>query len=65
MYCNEFWKSLSQQLLLEVSFFRFHFVSALQHLDCFYKEYPVKQTAKVILEIGFETSINVFLLLGR
>ena len=45
MYSNEFQKSLSQQLLPEVSLFRFHFVSELQYLDRYFSEYPVKQTA--------------------
>ena len=36
---------MSQQLLLKVSLFRFHFVPALQYLDCCCNEYPVKQTA--------------------
>ena len=44
MYYNESRKSLSQQLLFEVSVFRFHFVSALQYLDCYDNEYPVTQT---------------------
>ena len=44
MYCNESQKSLSQQLLFEVSVFRFHFVSALQYLGCYDNEYPVTQT---------------------
>ena len=42
MYCNYSRKSLSPQLLFEVSLFRFHFVFAFQYLDCYY-EYPVKQ----------------------
>ena len=42
MYCNESLKSLTQQLLFEVSLFKFHFVSALQYLYCYYNEYTVK-----------------------
>ena len=45
IYCNVFRKVLSQQLLLEISLLRFHSVSALQFLDCYYNEYPVTQTA--------------------
>ena len=55
--CNESGKSLSQQLLFEVSLFRFHFVSALQCLDYCYKEYQVKQTASLSLKLAFETCI--------
>ena len=44
-YCNESQKSVSQQLLFDVSLFKFHFVSAFQYLDCYYNEYLVKQTA--------------------
>ena len=44
MYCNEPQKPLSQKLLFQVPLFRF-FVSALQHLDCYYNEYPMNQTA--------------------
>ena len=47
MYCNESRKSLSQQLLLEVSIFRFHFISALQYLYCYNNEYLMKQTASL------------------
>ena len=42
---NKSRKLLSQQLLFKVSLFRFHFVPALQYLDCCCNEYPVKQTA--------------------
>ena len=42
---NKSRKLLSQQLLLKVSLFRFHFVPALQYLVCCCNEYPVKQTA--------------------
>ena len=51
MYSNESHKSLSQQLLFEVSLFRFHFVSALQYLECCYNEYPVKQAASLCLKL--------------
>ena len=42
MYCNKSRKSLYQQLLFEVSLFRFHFASVLEYLGCFYKENTVK-----------------------
>ena len=45
IHSNESPKSMSQQLLFEVSLFRFYFVSELQYLDCYYNEYQVKQTA--------------------
>ena len=48
---NKSRKLLSQQLLFKVSLFRFHFVPALQYLDCCCNEYPVKQTAFVILNL--------------
>ena len=44
-YNSESQESLSQRILYEVSLFWFHFVFALQYLDCSYNEYPVKQTA--------------------
>ena len=46
IFFDESQKLLSHQLLLKISCFRFHFVSALQYLDCYYIEYPVssKQT---------------------
>ena len=31
--------------MLQVYFFRFHFTSAHQYSDCYFNEYPVKQTA--------------------
>ena len=47
----------------EVSLFRFHFISLLQHLDCYYNEYPVKQTVILYLEVSFETCfLSMFLL---
>ena len=45
MYWNECQNLMSRLLLLEVSLFRSYFVSALQYLDCYHKEYPVKQKA--------------------
>ena len=66
MYCYESWKSLSPQLLFEVSLFRFHFVSALQYLDCYLdcSEYPVKQTLFFFFysqkELGFAKSYLQF-----
>ena len=50
IYC-ESQKSLTSQLLFQVSLFRFHFVSECQYLDCFYNEYPVKQTALLFLKL--------------
>ena len=45
------------------SLFRFHFISLLQHLDCYYNEYPVKQTVILYLEVSFETCfLSMFLL---
>ena len=49
MDCNESWKSLSPQLLFRVSLSRFHFVSALQHLD---NRYAVKQTSSLYLKFS-------------
>ena len=45
IHSNESSKLLSQQRLLEISLLCFHFVSTLQYLDCYYNEYPLKQTA--------------------
>ena len=47
MYCNELLRSKSQQLLFKVSLFRFHFVSTIQYLNCYYNGYPMKQTASL------------------
>ena len=44
-YCNESQKSVRQQLLFDVSLFKFHFVSAFQYLDCYYNECLAKQAA--------------------
>ena len=38
MYCNEFQKSLSQQLFFKVFLFRYHFILVLQYLDYCYNE---------------------------
>ena len=51
---NESRKSLSPQLLFEVSVFTFHLVSALQYLYCYCNEYPVKQTASLYLKWPLE-----------
>ena len=56
-------KSLSKQLLFEVSLFQFHFFSALQYLDCYYNEHPLKKNSLVIFEVAFETYIFSVLLL--
>ena len=54
IYCSESRKSSSQQLLLEFSLFRFCFVSALLHLDCYYNEYSTKQTASLYLKLSLK-----------
>ena len=51
MYCNESRKSMSPQLLFEVSLFSFHFVAALQYLDCFCNEHLVKETASLCAKL--------------
>ena len=56
-------KWLSQQLLFEVSLFWFHFVSALQYLDCYYNEYPVKHTAYLYLKLPSKPAFFSVLLL--
>ena len=44
------------QLLFEVSLFRFILFLHFQHLDCYYNEYSVKQTVSLhIVEVAFET----------
>ena len=65
MYCNESRKSPSQQILFEVSLFRFHFVSALQYLDCYYNEYTVNQTVSLYSKLPLKPAFffSVFLLL--
>ena len=45
MYWNECQNLMSRLLLFEVSLFSSYFVSALQYLDCYHKEYLVKQQA--------------------
>ena len=45
---------LVDNFLFKVSLFRFHFVSALQYLDCRYNGYPVKQTASLYLELSLK-----------
>ena len=63
IYCNESRKSLILQILLEASSFRFHFVSALQYLDCCYNESLVKQTASLYLKFPSKPAFfRVFLL---
>ena len=57
LYNNKSKKSLSQELLLEVSLFWFHFVSALQYLDRYYDEYTMKQTASLNTIVALETFI--------
>ena len=51
MHCNEFQKSLSQQLFFEFYFFMFYFFPALQCLDRYYNENPVKQTASLYMKL--------------
>ena len=59
MYCNESQKSLSRQLLFEVSLFMFHFVSAL-----YYNEHPVKETVSLYLKLLLKpVFFSVFFLL--
>ena len=63
IYCDEFRELLSQQLLFEVSLFMISFASALQYLDYYYNEYPLKQTAVLYLKLLLKTAFfNVFLL---
>ena len=66
-YCNQSRKSMSQQLLFEVSLLMFHFASALQYLEGNCNEYLVEQKMmlylKLILKIAF--SYNVFLIFGK
>ena len=57
LYNNKSKKSLSQELLLEVCLFWFHFVSALQYLDRYYDEYTMKQTASLNTTVAIETFI--------
>ena len=53
-----------QQHSFEVSLFRFHFVSALHYLDCYYNKHPVKQTASLYLKLPFELAyFSVFLVI--
>ena len=56
-------KSLSQQPLFEVSLFRFNFVSALYYLDCYYNEYPVKQTTSIFMKLPLKPAFFSMLLL--
>ena len=69
IYCNEFQKSSSQQHLFDVSLFNFHFVSALQYLDCYYNEYLVKQTGvlylKLPLKLATKTKNMFFIIFGK
>ena len=63
MYCNESKKSLSQQLLFQVSLFKSDFVSTLPYLDCHYYEYPVNQTTLLYLNLLLKPAlVSVFLL---
>ena len=56
-------KTYCQQLLFEVSLFRFHFVFALQYLLCYHCKYPVKQTASFYLKLPLKSDFfSVFLL---
>ena len=57
MYSNESRKSWSQQHLFEVSLFQFYFVSEVQYLDCYYNEYPVKQTASLYLKLPLKPAV--------
>ena len=63
IYCNESLKSLSQQLLFEFSVLRIHFASAPQYSDCYYNEYPVKQTALLYLKLPLKPACFVVFLL--
>ena len=62
-YFSESQKSLSQQLLVVVSVFRFHFLSTLPYLDCY--SIIMRSAAKslVTFKAAFETCIffSVFL----
>ena len=50
IHSNESSKLLRQQRLFEISLLCFHFFSTLQYLDCYYNEYPLKQTAFLYLK---------------
>ena len=64
MYFNESLKSFSQQLLVEVSYCIFNFLSVLKQLDCYYNEYPVMQRFSLYLKLTLKPALfSVFLLL--
>ena len=45
------------QLLFEVSLFSFHNAFALQHSDCYYYKYHVKQTASLYLSLPLKPEL--------
>ena len=56
MYCNKSQKiTESTNFVFEVSLSTFYFVSALQYLDSFYYQNPVKQTAFLYLKLPLKS----------
>ena len=58
MHCYQSQNLLNEQLLLEVSLFRFNFLSELQYRG-YYNEYPVTQTAFLYLELPLKRAFFV------
>ena len=61
--CYKSRKSLSQQLLLDTFLFRFHFVYALQYLNCSCSKYLVNQRVYLYLKLSIKHVSFIVLLL--